>query len=130
MTRLPGLEALPGAVADLLRDSNLPARLRRSPDPLLEGLTWPEALEVTAGPAGDAGGAAEEEKTEFDVVLKSAGANKIAVIKEVRGLTGLGLKEAKELVEAGGKIKEQVSKSEAEEVQKKLQEAGAEVELA
>ncbi|MCB2102522.1 MAG: lactate utilization protein [Rhodobacterales bacterium] len=54
VTRLPGLEALPGAVADLLRDSNLPARLRRSPDPLLEGLTWPEALEVTAGPAGDA----------------------------------------------------------------------------
>ena len=85
---------------------------------------------MMAGPAGDAGGAAEEEKTEFDVVLKSAGANKIAVIKEVRGLTGLGLKEAKELVEAGGKIKEQVSKSEAEEVQKKLQEAGAEVELA
>ena len=84
---------------------------------------------MMAGPAGDAGGAAEEEKTEFDVVLKSAGANKIAVIKEVRGLTGLGLKEAKELVEAGGKIKEQVSKSEAEEVQKKLQEAGAEVEL-
>ena len=85
---------------------------------------------MMAGPAGDAGGAAEEEKTEFDVVLKSAGANKIAVIKEVRGLTGLGLKEAKELVEAGGKIKEQVSKAEAEEVQKKLADAGAEVELA
>ncbi|SMH48567.1 50S ribosomal protein L7/L12 [Maritimibacter sp. HL-12] len=84
---------------------------------------------MMAGPAGDAG-AAEEEKTEFDVVLKSAGANKIAVIKEVRGLTGLGLKEAKDLVEAGGKIKEGVSKAEAEEVQKKLQEAGAEVELA
>jgi len=84
---------------------------------------------MMAGPAGDAG-AAEEEKTEFDVVLKSAGANKIAVIKEVRGLTGLGLKEAKDLVEAGGKIKEGVSKAEAEEVQKKLQEAGAEVDLA
>jgi len=84
---------------------------------------------MMAGPAGDAG-AAEEEKTEFDVVLKSAGANKIAVIKEVRGLTGLGLKEAKDLVEAGGKIKEGVSKSEAEEVQKKLADAGAEVELA
>ena len=55
---------------------------------------------------GDAGGAAEEEKTEFDVVLKNAGASKINVIKEVRGITGLGLKEAKELVEAGGKIKE------------------------
>ena len=59
--------------------------------------------------AGDAGGAAEEEKTEFDVVLKNAGASKINVIKEVRGITGLGLKEAKELVEAGGKIKEAVS---------------------
>jgi large subunit ribosomal protein L7/L12 len=84
---------------------------------------------MMAGPAGDAGPAAEE-KTEFDVVLKNAGANKIAVIKEVRGLTGLGLKEAKDLVEAGGKIKEGVSKAEAEEVQKKLQDAGAEVELA
>ena len=83
---------------------------------------------MMAGPA-EAGSAAEE-KTEFDVVLKSAGANKIAVIKEVRGLTGLGLKEAKDLVEAGGKIKEGVSKAEAEDVQKKLQEAGAEVELA
>ncbi len=84
---------------------------------------------MMAGPA-DAGGAAEEEKTEFDVVLKSAGGNKIAVIKEVRALTGLGLKEAKELVEAGGKIKEGVDKAEAEEVQKKLADAGAEVELA
>lgn len=84
---------------------------------------------MMAGPAADAGAAAEE-KTEFDVVLKSAGANKIAVIKEVRGITGLGLKEAKDLVEAGGKIKEQISKAEAEEIQKKLQEAGAEVELA
>ena len=83
---------------------------------------------MMAGPA-DAG-PAEEEKTEFDVVLKSAGGNKIAVIKEVRALTGLGLKEAKELVEAGGKIKEGVTKDEAEEVQKKLADAGAEVELA
>lgn len=83
---------------------------------------------MMAGPA-DAGPAAEE-KTEFDVVLKSAGANKIAVIKEVRGITGLGLKEAKDLVEAGGKIKEGVSKDEAEGVLKKLQEAGAEAELA
>jgi large subunit ribosomal protein L7/L12 len=81
---------------------------------------------MMAGPA-DAGPAAEE-KTEFDVVLKSAGANKIAVIKEVRGLTGLGLKEAKDLVEAGGKIKEGVSKDEAESVKAKLTEAGAEVE--
>ena len=86
------------------------------------------AVMVAAG--GDAGGAAEEEKTEFDVVLKNAGASKINVIKEVRALTGLGLKEAKELVEAGGKIKEAVSKDEAEEVKGKLEAAGAEVELA
>ena len=86
---------------------------------------------MMAGPAGDAGGAAEEEKSEFDVILKSAGAQKINVIKEVRAITGLGLKEAKELVEAGGKaVKEGVDKAEAEEVQKKLQDAGAEVELA
>ena len=85
---------------------------------------------MMAGPAGDAGGAAAEEKTEFDVVLKSAGGNKIAVIKEVRGLTGLGLKEAKDLVEAGGKaVKEQVSKAEAEDIKAKLEAAGAEVEL-
>ncbi|PID95770.1 MAG: 50S ribosomal protein L7/L12 [Alphaproteobacteria bacterium] len=84
---------------------------------------------VMAGGAGDAGAAAEE-KTEFDVVLKSAGGNKIAVIKEVRGITGLGLKEAKELVEAGGKIKEGVDKAEAEDVKGKLEAAGAEVELA
>ena len=84
---------------------------------------------MMAGPAGDAG-AAEEEKTEFDVVLKSAGGNKIAVIKEVRGITGLGLKEAKDLVEAGGKIKEGITKDEAEEIKNKLTEAGAEVELA
>jgi len=67
---------------------------------------------MMAGPAD--GGAAEEEKTEFDVVLKNAGASKINVIKEVRGITGLGLKEAKDLVEAGGKIKEGVDKAEAE----------------
>jgi large subunit ribosomal protein L7/L12 len=84
---------------------------------------------MMAGPAGDAGAAAEE-KTEFDVVLKSAGGNKIAVIKEVRGITGLGLKEAKDLVEAGGKIKEGVDKAEAEDVKGKLEAAGAEVELA
>ena len=86
------------------------------------------AVVMAAG--GDAGGAAEEEKTEFDVVLKNAGASKINVIKEVRGITGLGLKEAKELVEAGGKIKEGVDKAEAEDVKGKLEAAGAEVELA
>ncbi|WP_226783221.1 50S ribosomal protein L7/L12 [Oceaniglobus trochenteri] len=85
---------------------------------------------MMAGPAGDAGGAAAEEQTEFDVILKSAGAQKINVIKEVRGITGLGLKEAKDLVEAGGKaVKEQVSKAEAEDIKAKLEAAGAEVEL-
>jgi len=85
---------------------------------------------MVAGAAGDAGGASEEEKTEFDVILKAAGASKINVIKEVRGITGLGLKEAKELVEAGGKaVKEGVSKDEAEEIKGKLEAAGAEVEV-
>ncbi|PRY92165.1 50S ribosomal protein L7/L12 [Donghicola tyrosinivorans] len=84
---------------------------------------------MMAGPAADAGAAAEE-KTEFDVILKSAGDKKINVIKEVRGITGLGLKEAKELVEAGGKaVKEGVDKAEAEAIKKQLEEAGAEVEL-
>ena len=85
---------------------------------------------MMAGPAGDAGGAEAEEQTEFDVILKSAGASKINVIKEVRSITGLGLKEAKDLVEAGGKaVKEQVSKDEANEIKTKLEAAGAEVEL-
>ncbi|WP_324755140.1 50S ribosomal protein L7/L12 [Roseovarius sp. Pro17] len=84
---------------------------------------------MMAGPAGG-GGEAAEEQTEFDVILKSAGASKINVIKEVRAITGLGLKEAKELVEAGGKaVKEQVSKDEADEVKAKLEAAGAEVEV-
>ncbi len=85
---------------------------------------------MMAGPAGGDAAAAEEEKTEFDVILKSAGASKINVIKEVRGITGLGLKEAKELVEAGGKaVKEGVSKEEAEEIKGKLEAAGAEIEV-
>jgi large subunit ribosomal protein L7/L12 len=83
---------------------------------------------MMAGPAAAAEVA--EEKTEFDVVLKNAGAQKINVIKEVRGITGLGLKEAKDLVEAGGKIKEGASKAEAEDIKAKLEAAGAEVELA
>ena len=84
---------------------------------------------VMAG-GGDAGGAAAEEKTEFDVILVAAGAQKINVIKEVRGITGLGLKEAKDLVEAGGKaVKEGVDKAEAEDIKGKLEAAGAEVEL-
>ena len=96
---------------------------------------WGVSAAAAAGPVmmapagGDAGGAAEE-KSEFDVVLKNAGAQKINVIKEVRGITGLGLKEAKDLVEAGGKIKEGVEKAEAEEIKGKLEAAGAEVELA
>ena len=85
---------------------------------------------MMAGPADGGGGEAAEDQTEFDVILKSAGASKINVIKEVRAITGLGLKEAKELVEAGGKaVKEQVSKEEAEELKGKLEAAGAEVEL-
>ncbi|MBW0158989.1 50S ribosomal protein L7/L12 [Sedimentimonas flavescens] len=83
---------------------------------------------MMAGPAA-AAAPAEEEKTEFDVVLTDAGANKINVIKEVRAITGLGLKEAKDLVEAGGKVKEGAAKAEAEEIKKKLEEAGAKVEL-
>ncbi|MEK9584325.1 MAG: 50S ribosomal protein L7/L12 [Opitutae bacterium] len=91
----------------------------------------PAAVAVAA-PAGggDAGGAAAEEKSEFDVVLTEFGGNKIAVIKEVRGITGLGLKEAKELVEGAPKpVKEGVSKDEAEEISKKLEAAGAKAEI-
>jgi large subunit ribosomal protein L7/L12 len=84
---------------------------------------------MMAGPA-DAGDAAAEEQTEFDVILKSFGESKINVIKEVRAITGLGLKEAKELVEAGGKaVKEQVSKDEADDVKAKLEAVGAEIEI-
>lgn len=83
---------------------------------------------MMAGPAAAPAEAAEE-KTEFDVVLTEAGAQKINVIKEVRAITGLGLKEAKDLVEAGGKVKEGASKAEAEDIKKKLEEAGAKVEL-
>ncbi len=116
---------------------------------LIKGLTLVEAAELkkaledefgvtAAAPVvvgAVAGGAAEaaapaEEKTEFDVILAEAGANKIGVIKVVRAHTGLGLKEAKDLVEAAPKpVKEQVSKDEAEKVKKELEEAGAKVEL-
>ena len=88
---------------------------------------------AAAGPVaagGAAAGAAAEEKTEFDVILKAPGAKKINVIKVVREITGLGLKEAKELVDNAPKpVKEGVSKEEAEEIKKKLEEAGAEVEI-
>lgn len=88
------------------------------------------AVAVAAGPAAG-GDAAAEEKSSFDVVLKSAGAAKLNVVKAVKELTGLGLKEAKELVDGAPKnIKEGVSKAEAEDIAAKLKEAGAEVELA
>lgn len=87
------------------------------------------AAAVVAGPAGDAGAAAAEQ-TEFDVVLTAAGDKKVNVIKAVRGATGLGLKEAKEMVDgAPSTVKEGVSKEEAEELKKALEEAGASVEL-
>ena len=93
------------------------------------GVSAAAPVAVAAGPAGDAGAAAEE-KTEFDVVMSSFGGNKVSVIKAVRGITGLGLKEAKDLVEgAPAPIKEGASKDEAEELKKTLEEAGATVEL-
>ncbi|MDG4720358.1 MULTISPECIES: 50S ribosomal protein L7/L12 [Thalassospira] len=85
---------------------------------------------AVAAAGGAAAGAAAEEKTEFDVILASAGDKKINVIKEVRGITGLGLKEAKDLVEGAPKaVKEGVAKDEAEAIKKQLEEAGATVEL-
>lgn len=90
----------------------------------------PAAAMVMAAPADGGAAAAAEEKTEFDVILKEAGANKIGVIKVVRALTGLGLKEAKDKVDgAPSTLKEAVSKEEAEEAKKQLVEAGAEVEV-
>jgi large subunit ribosomal protein L7/L12 len=95
------------------------------------GVSAAAAVAVAGLPAAAGGeAAAAEEKTEFDVILVAAGDKKINVIKEVRAITGLGLKEAKDLVEAGGKaVKEQASKEEAEAIKKKLEEAGAKVEL-
>lgn len=91
----------------------------------------PAAAAVVVAAGGDGGGAAAEEKTSFDVILKSAGASKLNVVKIVKELTGLGLKEAKELVDSAPKaVKEGVSKAEAEDLKAKLTEAGAEVELA
>ena len=93
------------------------------------GVSAAAPVAVAAGPAADAGDAAEE-KTEFDVVMTSFGGNKVAVIKAVRAITGLGLKEAKDAVEgAPSTIKEAVAKDEAEDVKKQLEEAGASVEL-
>lgn len=91
------------------------------------GVSAAAAVAVAAGPAA---GAAEEEKTEFDVILKSPGAAKINVIKVVREVTGLGLKEAKELVDGAPKaVKEKISKADADALKTKLEEAGAEVEV-
>jgi len=94
------------------------------------GVSAAAQVAVAAGPAAGGDAAAAEEKTEFDVVLTSFGSSKVPVIKAVREITGLGLKEAKDLVEsAPAPMKEGVEKAEAEEIQKKLEEAGASVEV-
>ncbi len=125
-------------MADITRDqivehlSNLPviqiAELIKTLEEKWGVKAAPAAVAVAAAPAAAA--AAVEEKTEFTVVLKEAGASKINVIKVVREVTGLGLKEAKDLVEAAPKdVKEGISKADAEELKKKLEDAGAKVEL-
>ena len=94
------------------------------------GVSAAAPVAVAAAGGGAAPAAAEEEKTEFDVILVDAGANKINVIKEVRAITGLGLKEAKDLVEGAPKpVKEGVAKDEAEKIKAQLEKAGAKVEL-
>ncbi len=94
------------------------------------GVSAAAPVAVAAAGGGAAAAPAEEEKTEFDVILVDAGANKINVIKEVRAITGLGLKEAKDLVEGAPKpVKEAVSKGEAADLKKKLEEAGAKVDV-
>lgn len=94
------------------------------------GVSAAAPVAVAAVGGGDAGGAAAEEQTEFDVVMTSFGENKVGVIKAVRGITGLGLKEAKAMVEgAPATVKEGVSKDEAEDIKKQLEEAGAAVEV-
>lgn len=94
------------------------------------GIEPAAAAVAIAGPAGGAGAPAAEEQTEFDVILKSAGANKLAIVKLAKELTGLGLKEAKDLVDgAPSALKQGVSKDEATSLKKQLEEAGAEVEL-
>ncbi len=91
----------------------------------------PAAAAVVVAAGGDGAGAAVEEKTAFDVILKSGGASKLNVVKIVKDLTGLGLKEAKDLVDQAPKpVKEGISKAEAEEIAAKLKEAGADVEIA
>ena len=95
------------------------------------GIEPAAAVAAVAAPAGDGGGAAADEKSEFDVILKDAGAQKVAVIKAVKEITGLGLGEAKAIVDGAPKaVKEKASKEEAEAAKKSLEEAGATVELA
>ncbi len=99
---------------------------------LIDGLkeTWGvEAVVAAGGAAGGAAAPAAEEKDEFDVVLVDAGSSKINVIKEIRGITGLGLKEAKDLAEKGGTIKEGANKEDANKIKEQLEAAGAKVEL-
>jgi len=94
------------------------------------GVSAAAPVAVAAAPAGDAGAAAAEEQTEFNVVMTSFGANKVTVIKAVRAITGLGLKEAKDMVEGvPATVKEAVSKAEADGLKKQLEEAGATVEV-
>lgn len=93
------------------------------------GVTAAAPVAVAAAPAAAQAAAPAEEKTEFDVILKDAGAKKLEVIKELRAITGLGLKEAKDLAEQGGVVKEGISKDEAEKIKKQLEDAGAKVEL-
>ena len=93
------------------------------------GVSAAAPVAVAAGPVAGGAAAPAEEKTEFDVVLKSEGANKLNVIKEVRTITGLGLKEAKDLVEGHGVVKEGISKADAEAIKEKLVAAGAEIEI-
>lgn len=113
-------------IADLEAMSVL--ELRELVSALEEHFGVTAAAPVAVAAAG-AAAAEVEEKTEFDVVLKSAGDKKIGVIKEIRGITGLGLKEAKELADNGGVVKEGASKEEAEQIKEKLEAAGAKVEV-
>ena len=116
-------------ILDAIKELNL-MEVKELVDGICETFGVTAAAAVAAAPAAGAAAAAEEEKTEFDVILKSAGANKIGVIKIVRELTGLGLKEAKEVVDGAPKpIKEGISKADAEAMAEKLKEAGAEIEL-
>jgi len=99
-------------------------------NPLLRLLPLPVLLIAVAGPAAAGGAAAAEEKTSFNVILKASGPNKLNVVKTVKDLTGLGLKEAKDLVDGAPKpVKEGISKADAEALAAKLKEAGAEVEI-